>query len=275
MKKTKLFIFTLLIGLASLLSACSSASTNSGQETPKQSPEKTASSKLDEIKSKGVIRVGATTTGTPFTFLDTKTSQIQGVMVDVAHKLSEHLGVKVEIQETKFSALVPSIESDKIDVISAGMLMTPERAEVIDFSNPVYRYGEGLVVAMDNDSIKKFEDLKGKKVGAQEGTIFLKNLKEHTDISVQSYKAMSDMIVELKNGRIDAFLADYPVMVHMINENKDLNVKLVKGYETQWAGDVGIGMSKGQADLQKAINDAIETMKKNGELDEILKKWGL
>lgn len=274
MRTKKLVSFLVLTGLLAMLAACSSSSTGSGaNQTPAE--ESGGAGKLAAIQSQGTIRVGATTTGAPFTFFDTNNNQIQGVMVDIAAKLAEHLGVKVEVVQTKFSALIPSIESDKIDIISAGMLMTPERAEIVDFSTPVYQYGEGLVVAQGNDSIKSFADLKGKTVGAQEGTIFLNHLKENPDITVQSYKSMADMIVELKNGRIAAFLADYPVMVHMIRENKDLNVKLVQEYESQWVGDVGIGLPKGEAELKEAVNVAIETMKNNGEIETILKKWGL
>ncbi len=272
MKKAKSFVFMLLLGVFALLSACSSTSSagQAGETGPKPQAEGSQPSAAPET-----IVVGATTTGAPFTFLNTKTNEIDGVMVDMANKIAEHIGAKAEIKQTKFSALIPSLQSGKINIISAGMLMTAEKKEVIDFSEPVYQYGEGLVVAAGNESIKSFDDLKGKKVGAQEGTVFLKGVQQEKDITVTSYKSIADMIVELKNGRIDAFLADQPVMVHMIRENKDLGVQLVDGYQAKWPGDVGIGVPKGADELREKINKAIETMKSQGEIDSILKKWGL
>lgn len=271
MKKMKVYSIMLLLGVFALLSACASTSSSgqAGGEAPQQAKASEEAPKLEKII------VGATTTGAPFTFLNTKTNEIDGVMVDIANKLAEHIGAEAEIKQTKFSALIPSLQSGKIDIISAGMLTTEERKEVIDFSDLVYQYGEGLVVAANNDSIKSMDDLKGKKVGAQEGTIFLKGMQEEKDIQVTSYKAISDMILELKNGRIDAFLADQPIMVHMIRENKDLNVKLVEGYQAKWPGDVRIGVAKESKELLEKINKAIETMHSQGEIDSILKKWGL
>ncbi|MGE7666673.1 substrate-binding periplasmic protein [Ureibacillus composti] len=266
MKNVKYLFFAVAIGLIMLLSACSSSSSDSSS---------TATSASSGEKEKQVIRVGATTTGVPFTFLNPSSQKIEGIMVDIANKIGEHAGLEVEIVETKFSSLIPSIEANKIDIISAGMLSTPERAEIIDFSTPVYNYGETLIVSKDNESIKSFEDLKGKKVGAQEGTTFYTELSKNSDIETQSYKAMSDMVVEIKNGRIDAFLADYPVMANMINENPDLEVKIIEEYEAQWPGDVSIGLAKGNEELKNKVNDAIAKMKENGEIDEILKKWGL
>ncbi|MFT9846364.1 ABC transporter substrate-binding protein [Aneurinibacillus sp. REN35] len=265
MKKRGLWLSLFVLGMVLLISACSSSASKEGE----------GASELGAIKEAGVLRVGATTTGVPFTFLDTKTNQIDGVMVDVAKKVGEHLNVKVEIVQTKFSSLIPSLEADKIDVISAGMLKTEERAKMINFSTPVYNYGEALIVPRDSEGIKTFEDLKGKTVGVQEGTTFLKAMKEQSDIKVQSYKTMADMVVEVQNGRIDAFLADYPVMKHMINGNKSLGVKIVEDYKAQWPGDVSLGITKGADDLTKAINEAIDAMKKNGELEAIIKKWNL
>ena len=93
-----------------------------------------------------VLKVGSTPSGVPFTFLDTKTNTIQGIMVDLMREIGADAGFKVEIEATPFSALIPSLTSNKIDIIAAAMYITPTRQEVIDFSRPIYTYGEGLVV---------------------------------------------------------------------------------------------------------------------------------
>src|SRR5262249_42719976 len=93
-----------------------------------------------------VLKVGSTPTGVPFTFLDTKTNTIQGIMVDLITEIGKDAGLSVQIEPMQFSALIPSLTSSKIDIIAAAMFITPPRKEVVDFSDPIYTYGEGLVV---------------------------------------------------------------------------------------------------------------------------------
>src|SRR5438445_12086942 len=126
-----------------------------------------------------VLKVGSTPTGIPFTFLDTKTNSIQGVMVDLITEIAKDAGFQVQIEPMQFSALVPSLTSNKIDIISAAMFATAARKEVIDFSGPVYTYGEGLLVPKtDKKDYAGLEDLKGEAVGAQVGTAFVDALKK-------------------------------------------------------------------------------------------------
>src|SRR6266566_4688351 len=81
-----------------------------------------------------VLKVGSTPTGIPFTFLDTKTNAIQGVMVDLVTEVGKVTGFRVAVEPMQFSALIAALTSGKIDVISAAMYITPARKEVIDFS---------------------------------------------------------------------------------------------------------------------------------------------
>ncbi len=114
-----------------------------------------------------VLKVGSTPTGIPFTFLDTKTNSIQGIMVDLATEIGKDAGFSVQIEPMQFSALIPSLTSNKIDIIAAAMFATAARKEVIDFSDAVYTYGEGLVVPKtDTKAYTSQEDLKGTVVGA-------------------------------------------------------------------------------------------------------------
>ena len=99
-----------------------------------------------------VLQVGSTPAGIPFTFLDTKTNTIEGVMVDLIKEVARDAGFKVEIEGMQFSTLIPSLTANKIDIIAAAMYITPPRKEVIDFSGPVYTYGEGLIVPKTDGS---------------------------------------------------------------------------------------------------------------------------
>src|SRR5260370_7199875 len=90
-----------------------------------------------------VLKVGSTPTGVPFTFLDTKTNSIQGVMVDLITEIGKDAGFQAQIEPMQFSTLIPSLTSNKIHIISAAMFATAARKEVIDFSHAVSTDGEG------------------------------------------------------------------------------------------------------------------------------------
>jgi polar amino acid transport system substrate-binding protein len=257
--------FVAIMCLLFVLSACSEKGNSS---------EKAGENSLEALKEEGTVRVGGSTTGPPFSFLNEKNENV-GLMFDIAKKVGEGLGVKTEIQGMQFASLIPALDADKIDMISAGMIITEERRKIIDFSDPIYTYGEGLVVLKTDNKIKTFDDLKGKKVGVQQGTIYLEGLNEFPEVQAQTYKSIADMVSELENGRIDAFFGDYPIIVHMIKENPDFNITLIDGYEPKWTGKVGIGLPKGSDELREAVNKEIKKLKDSGEIDTILKNRGL
>src|SRR5919206_3171020 len=93
-----------------------------------------------------VLKVGSTPTGIPFTFLDTRTNKLTGFMVDLITAIGQDQGFGVDVQATPFAALIASLTTNRIDIIAAAMLATPARREQIDFSDPVYAYGEAVAV---------------------------------------------------------------------------------------------------------------------------------
>src|SRR3954463_9138019 len=98
------------------------------------------------VSAQQVLKVGSTPTGIPFTFLDTKTNSIQGVMVDLVTEVGKDAGFQVQVEPMQFSTLIAALTSNKIDLISAAMYISPARKEVMESPEPVYSYGEGLVV---------------------------------------------------------------------------------------------------------------------------------
>ena len=222
-------------------------------------------------------KVGSTPTGVPFTFMDTKTQTIQGAMVDLITAIGQDQGFKVEVEATPFSALIPSLTSNKIDIISAAMLITPTRKEVIDFSDPVFPYPEGLMVkADDNKAYKSLADLKGEVVGAQVGTVYVDFLKKNGEFAeIKTYDSIADIIRDVGLGRIKGGFGDAPIVRYQLSQRKDAGVKVAESYEPKMDGYVGIGTRKGDKELQAKINAGLAKMKSSGKLDEILKKWNL
>lgn len=223
------------------------------------------------------IKVGSTPTGTPFTFLDTKTNTIQGVMVDLATEVGKEAGFTVQIEPMQFSTLIAALTANKIDLISAAMFITAPRKEVIDFSEPVYTYGEGLIVPKsDTKDYVSYEELKGAVVGAQVGTAFVDALKKTGLFSeVKVYDTIVDILRDVNAGRIKAGFGDYPIFAYNLQQGLFPEVRLVKSYKPKIPGSVGIGVRKSDTELLKKVNAALEKIKADGRLNKILAKWGL
>src|SRR6478735_12086256 len=227
--------------------------------------------------AQSILKVGSTPTGIPFTFLDTKTNTIQGVMVDLVTEVGNDAGFQVQVEPMQFSTLIAALTSNKIDLISAAMYITPARKEVIDFSEPVYSYGEGLIVPKsDTREYKTFEDLKGETVGAQVGTVYVEPLKKtglFADVKI--YDTIPDIMRDVNTGRLKAAFGDYPILAYNVQQGNFPDLRLVKSYKSTILGSIGIGMRKDNPELLNKINASLAKLKANGTVDKIFAKWGL
>jgi polar amino acid transport system substrate-binding protein len=224
-----------------------------------------------------VLKVGSTPTGIPFTFLDTKTNTIQGVMVDIVTEIGKDSGFQVQIEPMQFSTLIAALTSNKIDLISAAMYISPARREVIEFSEPIYSYGEGLIVPKsDTKEYKAFEDLKGETVGAQVGTVYVEPLKKtglFTDVKI--YDTIADVMRDVNTGRLKAGFADYPILAYNVKLGNFPELRLVTSFKSTIIGSIGIGVRKTDVELLKKVNASLAKLKADGTVDKILAKWGL
>lgn len=223
-----------------------------------------------------VYKVGSTTTGIPFTFLDVQSNSVQGVMVDIIEAIGAEAGFSVEVQATQWSALIPSVTSGKIDIIAAAMYATPKRAEIVDFTDTVYPYGEGLFVSPDDTTdYTKPEELAGKTIGVQVGTAYVEPMKELGVFKeVKVYDTIADIMRDVQLGRIDAGFADQPIVAYQVAQGA-AKVRLVKSYDSTIVGEVAIAVNKGNSELLEKIDSGLAKIKASGKLDEILVKWGL
>lgn len=224
-----------------------------------------------------VLKVGSTPTGVPFTFLDTKTNTIQGIMVDLIGAVGKEAGFEVQIEPMAFSTLIASLTSGKIDLIAAAMFITPKRQEVIDFSAPIYTYGEGLIVPKDDaKDYVALADLKGLTVGAQVGTTFVDALQSSGLFAeIKAYDTIPDILRDVNAGRVAAGFADYPILAYNLKDGAIPGVRLVESYKPTAIGSVGIGLRKGDQALRDRVDAALAKLKADGTIDRILAKWGV
>jgi len=197
-------------------------------------------------------------------------------MVDLITEIGRDAGFQVQVEPMQFSTLIAALTANKIDIISAAMYITAPRKEVIDFSAPVYTYGEGLIVPKtDTRDHTGFEGFKGETVGAQVGTAYLEPLKKaglFADVKV--YDTIPDILRDVNTGRLKAGFADLPILAYNLQQGLFPEVRLVRSYKSSIVGSVGIGVRKSDGELLKKIDASLAKLKADGTVQKILAKWG-
>lgn len=220
------------------------------------------------------IVVGTNATFPPFE--SQEKGELVGFDIDLIKAIGEVQGYEVEVKHMGFEALIPAVQQGKIDAAIAGMSITPERQEVVDFTNPYFDAGLIIAVRNDNTDINSTDDLKGKKLAAQTGTIGAaycdKVQAEDPSTNVKMFKDIGEAFMELKKGGVDAVVNDHPVTLNYILTTEDANIKMVG--EIFSADDkYGIAVKKGNTELLNMLNEGLAKIKENGTYDQIYKKY--
>ncbi len=219
--------------------------------------------------------VGSTATGVPFTFMDMKTNKLSGAMVDIMSALAADAGFSIETSVMSFSALVPSLLARKIDIVSAAILKTSARAEVVDFTAPVYSYGGGLVVAgSDKRDYASIRDLSGKVVGVQMGTLYGDQAGAAGARRVAYYDSLPDVLHDLHAGRIDAAYGDAPILSYQTTVIGSPSLRFIRSFKPPALQDVCLVVRKGDTSLLGLLNTSIAHIR-SSTIQQILAKWRL
>lgn len=186
-----------------------------------------------------------------------------GYDVQVAEKIAEALGKKLEIYSYEWDSLIPGVQSGKLDMIIAGMSPTKERREKIDFSDNYF--SSNLVVVTKKgklDDVKTIADLDGKKIAAQSGTFHLDALTNQTKAQVNELADFSTMLIALGAGTIDGYIAEEPTAMAVCMDDSYTYVPLVNndtGFKVEDDDvSVAVGVKKGSslaADINKVLAD--------------------
>lgn len=272
-KNTKKMIVALLVAAVSIAAIGCSKKDASDSDT-----QTTSKSTLESIKAKGTLVVGTAPGYPPFEFIKSTDgkSEVVGADIDLANKVAEKLGVKLEIKTMDFDSLIPALVSDKIDMAITGMTPTDERKKTIDFSDVYFTGTNSLIVKADfNKKAETADDLKQLKIGVQKGStqeiLAVEKLKVP---STKSLLNIPDLVSDLKNGNIEAVIASSTVA--KINEKQFEGIKVldIKGLSSSDAGETAaIALKKGNnEELLTEVNSLIKELHDSGEYDEILNK---
>lgn len=224
-------------------------------------------------RAAGSLRIGSSPTGVPFSYVDPATNRLTGLMIDMAIAVTGAAGMPADTAITPFSALISSLLTRRIDMIAAAMLRTPDREKIVAFSEPLYRYGGGLVVRGDGGSFRDLAAIRDLRVGAQVGTRFTDQLREAGVRNVATYESLSDVLRDLDHGRLDAGYGDEPVLAYQLRVRPREKLRLAREFASPGQEELCLIMRRGDPALAR-VNAAIEQLRLT-RLPQIRRDWNL
>jgi len=237
----------------------------------------------DRIKTAGKVVFCSDISYAPEEFYAADGTTAQGSDIDFANAIGKAWGVTVQVDNTPFDSIIPSLAAKKCDLIISGMNDTPKRAEQVDFVDYL-KVGQGLLVPAGNPKgIKTLEDLAGKSVAVQLGTTNLDALTAASDalkaagkqpIDIQTYEKDTVAFQQLGLGRVDAYSTDSPVVAYY-NSLPDNAGKFEVGGTPIDPVAIGIAMRKDDAGMKAAVQAAIDAMYADGSIKSIVDHWGM
>jgi polar amino acid transport system substrate-binding protein len=229
---------------------------------------------VEEIEARGKLVMLTSPGYFPFEMIGEE-GEIIGFDVDIAKAIADALGVELEIVSIQWDGIIPALQTDKGDMIIAGLSITEERSKAILFSEPYYMTGLGVLANEKHKDIKAWSDLdvKGIKIGVRLGQTsdfytekFFKNAEilKFTSDSATMGAAVAD-------GKIDAAIHDEPWVRVFARRNPKGVFPLVS--EKHAEGPLGIAMQKGNDGLKKVVDDTMKTLMDSPKYKEILDYW--
>ena len=214
------------------------------------------------------LTMGTNAAFPPYEMVD-ENNQIIGIDAEIAAAVAEKLGMKLEIKDMAFDSLITAVSTGNVDVVLAGMTVTPERMEAVNFSDS-YATGIQVVIVPEESIIASIDDLAGKKIGVQSGTtgdIYCAD--EFGEDAVARYDNGALAVAALKNGQVDCVVIDNEPAKNFVAANEGLKI-----LETEYAvEDYAAAIAKENTELLEKFNAALAELKAEGKIDEIVGKY--
>ena len=238
----------------------------------------------EEASSSSITGAGVATEGTlvmatnaefpPYEYHDSSTTgpdgtDIVGIDAEIMGAIAEKMGCKLVIEDIAFDSIIPEVTSGKADVGAAGMTVTEDRKQSVDFSD-TYASASQVVIVKADSGIKSIVDLEGKTVGVQLGTtgdIYASD--DEAIAKVEEYAKGMEAVQALSQGKIDAVVIDSAPAEVFVSETEGLTI-LDDTYADE---DYAIAINKGNTELLNNVNAALAELKAEGKLDEIVAKY--
>ncbi|GAB5900800.1 amino acid ABC transporter substrate-binding protein/permease [Mycolicibacterium mageritense] len=216
--------------------------------------------------------IATDTTFAPFEFQDAQGNFV-GIDMDLIREIAKDQGFNVTIKPLGFDAALQAVQANQADGVIAGMSITDARKKVFDFSDPYFESGVQMAVLKDDDEIKSYADLKGKKVAVKNGTEgaeFAESIKGKYGFDVVSFADSASMFEEVKTGNSVAVFEDYPVLAYGIQQGNGFKTVTPK----EQGSSYGFAVNKGQnPELLAKFNTGLKNLKDAGRYDEIIESY--
>jgi len=224
---------------------------------------------LDDIRSRGTVRIGVSLGGEPIGFRDAQNNPV-GYDVDVATLLAEKLGVPVEFSDVSGDARISMLVSGQLDIVVANTSATLERAKSVNFSIPYNRAGLRVIVQADS-GITSLEGLAGKKIVVGRGTTGETFIKKAVPTAELVYvdQFAPDGVLQLQQKRVDAAIEDSSLLDYLATKNPSLVT--IPGLFSN--DPIGIAVAKGDPEFVRWIDMFVSDYIQSGAYEANYKKW--
>lgn len=195
-----------------------------------------------------------------------------GFDIDIVNALADEVGFTIDLETTNFDGIIPGLQTGAFDIAIAGITITDERKNAVDFTDPYYKSGIKVGVPVDNTDIKGVEDLSGKTVASRLGSAPLDYIKDNIpDAKALPFEQLDQVYLAVEGGTADAVLYDAPNVEYYVSTAGEGKLKVVG--DLLEAQDYGIAVSKGNDELVAAMDTALAKIIEDGTYADIYKKW--
>ena len=265
------FMAAAAVSVAALaLTACGGSASSAASSVASSAASSEAVSSAAELTT---VEAGKLTMATNAAFppyeMTTDAGEFEGIDIDTAKAIAEKLGLELQIDDMDFDAALLAVQQGKSDMVMAGVTVTDERQNVMDFTDS-YATGIQSIIVKEDSDIASVDDLAGKKIGTQRGTTgYLYCSDDFGDENVVAYDDGLTAVQMLNNGQVDCVVIDNAPAKEFIAANPGLKLLDTAYVEESYA----IGIGKGNTELKDAINTALEELKADGTLQAIVDKY--
>ncbi len=193
----------------------------------------------------------------------------EGIDVDIAGKIAEKLGLELVVDDMEFGSIITSVQTGKEDIAMAGLTVTDERKQNVDFTDS-YATGVQVVIVPEDSDIKTIDDLQGKLIGCQESTTgYAYCTDDYGEDMVTAFPSGANAVQALLTGKIDAVVIDKQPAEAYVAQNEGLKI-----LDTEYvAENYAIGVSKDNTALRDAVNNALKELIDDGTVQAILDQY--
>ncbi len=218
---------------------------------------------------KAQLVMGTNAAFPPYEFVDDK-NNIVGIDAEIAEAIADKLDMELVIKDMEFDSLISAVQGNSVDVVLAGMTVTDERKESVNFSD-TYATGIQAIIVKEDSKIKSVDDLSDKiKIGVQSGTtgdIYCTD--DYGEDAVKQFANGALAVAALVNGQVDCVIIDNEPAKNFVKANTGLKI-----LDTKYAvEDYAIAISKSNTELLGKVNKALAELKEDGKVDQIIAKY--